>query len=94
MIRPIEVEARDGFRIWLRYSDGASGEVDLSHLAGRGVFAAWNEPGYFDKVHIARHRAITWGDELELCPDAMYMRLTGKSFDEMPVDVEVPANDA
>ena len=33
MIRPIEVEAREGFRIWLRYSDVASGEVDLSHLA-------------------------------------------------------------
>ena len=83
MIRPIEVEAREGFRIWLRYSDGASGEVDLSHLAGRGVFAAWNEPAYFDKVHVAPHRAITWGDELELCPDAMYMRLTGKSVEEV-----------
>ena len=41
MIRPIEAAAREGFRLWLRYDDGASGEVDLSDLAGRGVFAAW-----------------------------------------------------
>ena len=35
MIRPTAVEPRERFRIWLRYSDGVSGELDLSHLAGR-----------------------------------------------------------
>lgn len=40
-IRPTAVEPRDGYRLWLCYSDGSAGEVDLSHLAGRGVFAAW-----------------------------------------------------
>lgn len=33
MIRPIEVEPREGLRSWLRYSDGAFGEVDLSHAS-------------------------------------------------------------
>ncbi len=81
MIRPIAVEARKRFRIWLRYSDGAAGEIDLSHVAGRGVFTAWNEPGCFEGVHIAPHRAIAWGDELELCPDALYMGLAdGRSL--------------
>ena len=42
MIRPTEVEARENCRIWLRYSDGSAGEVDLSHLKGCRVFAAWN----------------------------------------------------
>ena len=82
MIRPIEVEAREGYRIWLRYSDGSSGEIDLSHLAGRGVFAAWDEPGRFQQVRIARHRAITWDADIELCPDALYMQLTGKTFEQ------------
>ena len=91
MIRPTEVEPRAGFCIWLRYSDGATGEVDLSHLAGRGVFAAWNEPGYLERVHVTAHRAIAWDDDLELCPDALYMELTGKSFDEVPTDVEALA---
>ena len=94
MIRPTAVEPREGFRIWLRYSDGISGELDLSHLAGRGVFAAWDEPGCFERVHIAPHRAIAWSDELELCPDALYMDLTGKSLDELPTDAEAPVNDA
>lgn len=83
MLEPTEVEARDGHRLWLRYSDGTAGEVDLSRLAGKGVFAAWNEPECFKRVHIAPHRAIAWGDELELCSDALYLELTGKSFDKI-----------
>ena len=54
MIRPTAVEPREGFRIWLRYSDGVSGELNLSHLAGRGVFAAWDEPGCFERACTSR----------------------------------------
>ncbi len=94
MIRPIEVEPRAGFRIWLRYSDGASGEIDLSHLAGRGVFTAWNEPGYFDKVYIAPHHAIAWSDEIDLCPESLYIDLTGKSVEEVMPGVRFKKQDA
>lgn len=83
MIRPTEVKARAGYRIWLRYSDGSEGEVDLSDLAGKGVFAAWNEPGYFERVHITDHRSIAWDDDLEICPDTVYMELTGKTLEEL-----------
>ena len=83
MIRPVEVEPRLGYRIWLRYSDGAAGEVDLSHLAGRGVFTIWNDPACFDSVHIGPAGGIAWGEDIELCPDALYMTLTGKSVAEV-----------
>ena len=89
MLRPTRVEAREGYRLWLRYSDGTTGELDLSHLASHGVFKAWDQPGYFEGVHIAPHRAIAWDGNLELCPDALYMELTGKSLDELPSGVEV-----
>ena len=91
MLHPTDVEARAGHRIWLRYSDGTAGEVDLSRWVGQGVFAAWNEPGCFERVHIAPHRAIAWSDELELCPDALYMELTGKTLDELPTEAAVDA---
>ena len=91
MLEPTEVEALDGHRLWLRYSDGTAGEVDLSRLVGKGVFAAWNEPGRFERVHIAPHRAIAWSDDLELCADALYLELTGKSFDELPTEATVDA---
>ena len=95
MIRPIEVESRDGFRIWLRYSDGTDGEVDLSDVAGRGVFEAWNEPGFFGRVHVTSHKAIAWSDDVELCPDALYLEITGKSLSELAdeSDAEVIVHD-
>ena len=93
MIRPIEAVAREGFRLWLRYDDGASGEVDLSHLAERGVFAAWSDRAFFERAHITPHRSIAWSDEIELCPDALYLRLTGKTVEElMPAARGLPAN--
>ena len=83
MIRPTEVEPRSEYRIWLRYSDGTSGSVDLSHLADRGVFKAWSNRDFFETVHLTPAGGIAWGEDLELCPDALYMQLTGKSADEL-----------
>ena len=84
-VRPIEVIPRSGYRIWIRYSDGVSGEVELSHLAGRGVFKAWNERAVFESVQIGPGGAIAWGDDIDLCPDAIYMQLTGKCVEELMV---------
>lgn len=83
MPRPIEVKALADYRIWLRYDDGAEGEIDLSDLAGHGVFAVWSNRAVFSAVHLGSHGAIEWSPDLELCPDAMYLRLTGKSVDEV-----------
>ena len=80
MIRPIEVEPRENYRIWLRYSDGTEGEVDLSHLVGKGVFVAWEDPAFFQDVRI--EYGVTWGEDLCLCPDAIYMELTGLPVEE------------
>lgn len=64
MIRPTDVEARGGFQIWLRCSDGVFGEVDLAHLAGRGIFAAWRERGFFESVGSTEAGAIAWGEDI------------------------------
>jgi len=94
MIRLTEVEPRNGFRIWLRYADGVSGEIDLSHLSGRGVFKAWEDRAFFETVHLSEAGAIAWGEEIDLCPDAMYMQLTGKSVDELMPGARATAADA
>jgi hypothetical protein len=83
MARPIEVKALLNFRIWLRYDDGTEGEIDLSDLAGRGVFQAWDDTSFFKGVRLGSHGAIEWGSEIDVCPEAMYLRLTGKSPQEI-----------
>ena len=80
---PLKVEPRSGFRIWIEYEDGESGIVDLSDFAGKGVFAAWLDRAFFERVRTTPHRAIAWDNDIELCADALYLRLTGKSVDEV-----------
>ena len=87
MVRPMSVKPLSKYRIWLEFDDGVSGEIDLSDVAGSGVFKIWDEPGYFEKVHIAPHRAIAWDDEVELCPDSLHWELTSKA-DEATVPAE------
>ncbi len=52
MPKPVHVKALSNYRIWLEYDDGTEGEVDLSDLAGRGVFQAWNDPTFFVSVRL------------------------------------------
>lgn len=82
-VRPVEVEAREGHRIWLRYEDGVEGEVDLSDLAGRGVFAAFLDRGFFEAVSIGESGEIRWSEEIDLDPYEPYMRLTGKKPEDL-----------
>ena len=83
MTRPVEVKALPKSRIWLRYDDGATGEVDLSDLVGSGVFKAWDDITFFNSVRLGSHGAIEWGADIDICPDAMYLRLTGKLPEEI-----------
>ena len=83
MVKLVSARPLAGFRVYLTYDDGSEGEVDLSDLVGLGVFRLWEAPGTFERVHVAPHGALAWNDEVELCPDAMYLRLTGKSVEEL-----------
>ena len=83
MPKLLTVEPRKGYRIYVEYDDGSSGEVDLSHNAGKGLFKVWDEPGVFERVHVTEYDAVGWDDGLDICPDSVYFRLTGKKPEEM-----------
>ncbi|MFO7651353.1 MAG: DUF2442 domain-containing protein [bacterium] len=69
----MEVRPRREYRIWVRFEDETSGEVDLSELAGKGVFAAWNKPGVFEQVAIdPQTHTVCWPGGIDLCPDRLY----------------------
>ena len=80
--RPVKVEAREGYRIWLEYSDGTAGEVDLSHLAGYDAFKIWSDRECFESVYLDCGD-IAWSDDAGLCHNALYMQITGKAVEEL-----------
>ena len=71
------------FQVFLRFDNGASGIVDLSHFAGRGVFGAWSREGVFEQLLISPVGALQWPGDLDLCPDSLYLQMVGKSAVEV-----------
>ena len=78
-----KVEVLQGYRLELAFDDGVSGVVDLSDLVGKGVFALWRDRHAFEQVRIGSIGELVWGDQIDLCPDSLYLKATGKKPEEV-----------
>ncbi len=78
-----EIKVLDGYCLELKFDDGVSGTVDLSDMAGKGVFVLWRDRRAFESVRIGTSGELAWGDQIDLCPDAMYLRATGKAAEDV-----------
>ena len=78
MRRVTQVQILEGYRLSLVFDDGRKGSVDLSHLAGKGVFALWLDRKAFESVRVGPSGGLTWTDQVDLCPDALYLKATGQ----------------
>ncbi len=68
------IEILPDYRLKVQFIDGTEGTVDLSRLVfdeNAGVFASLRDSAIFEQASIV-HGAITWPDEIDLAPDAMY----------------------
>jgi hypothetical protein len=85
MYTPKILEARplNDYKIWLKFTDQSNGNVDLSHLAGKGVFASWNKYDNFKNITIENGRRLVWPDEIDIDADSLYLKLTGKTTEEL-----------
>ena len=81
-VKPCE---SDGYRIWVEFNDGSSGEVDLSDLAVRPHFGKWADRDFFESVRI-EHGLIVWDEDTDINPDGIYLRLNGLTW----ADIQPP----
>ena len=89
----LEVRPLDGYKIWLNFDGGVAGEVDLSNLNGKGVFAFWSNYENFKKVTVQNGRSLVWADEIDIDADSLYLKLTGKKPEELfPILKEEPTH--
>ena len=78
-----KVKVLSGYRLELEFDDGVSGTVDLSEDVGKGVFALWRDPLAFEQVRIGSSGELVWSDRIDLCPDALYLKVTGKTPEDI-----------
>jgi len=76
----VEVRPLGGYRLFLRFDDGAAGEIDLGlFLRFEGVFAALRDQTVFAAVRVDPEiGTIVWPNGADLCPDVLHARLTGQ----------------
>jgi hypothetical protein len=83
MHRIINVKVLNNFRVELKYDDGRQGIADLSHLAGKGVFALWNDYDAFRNVAIGWSGELVWNNLIDLCPDSLYLKITNQRPEDL-----------
>ena len=72
----VHVEPRENYRLFIRFADGLSGEADVSHVVGKGIFKAWKKPDFFAKVFVdAESRTACWPGGIDVAPDTLYERV-------------------
>ena len=79
--RPVAVEPREGYTIWVRCEDGLEGVIDVSHLADLGFFKAWRDRAFFECVYVnEKTKCVEWGlpwEITEIDHDVIYAGLLG-----------------
>ena len=90
----IAFELLDNYRVRLRFDDGVEGVADLSELVGKGVFAAWRDYEFFRRAYVADYGSLTWPGELDLCPDALWLQVTGKQPEDLFPNLKILAGHA
>ena len=73
----VDYKILDNYSIWLKYDDGVNGTIDLSDYLKYPVFAPIKNVDFFSQLKIEEGRHVYWNDVLDLCPDALYIKITG-----------------
>jgi hypothetical protein len=75
----VEARTAGGYRLWLRFEDGVSGEVDVARLVPfEGVFAALSDPVRFGEARVDPELGtVVWPNGADLDPDVLYAAVTG-----------------
>ena len=83
MKKIIHAEAISDYKVRVTFSDDTKGIADLSDLVGKGIFALWKDYDAFRRVQIGDSGELIWADQIDLCPDALYIEMTGKHPEEV-----------
>ena len=92
----VEVEAREPYKLWVRFHDGVAGVVDLSDSAAvGGIFSAWTDEDYWRTAQVVTDSgAVAWGDgaDIDACPFSLYLEVTGRTLEDLGTPAASTAN--
>jgi hypothetical protein len=80
MLEIVEAKPMCDHRLYLRFNDGAQGELDIAQIvAFEGVFAALADQRFFQQVYVdADWGTVCWPGDLDLAPEPLWERIAGR----------------
>lgn len=70
------VEMRTGYRIWVAFDDGVSGEIDLTNELWGDVFEPLKDPAAFAQLALDPDLGtVVWPNGADLAPEFLYQKL-------------------
>jgi len=78
----IAVQAKEEYKLYLKFEDGVEGIVDISQLIEfTGVFATIQNQDYFNQVKVNPDwGTIYWENGADLDPDVLYSIIKGETI--------------
>ena len=74
--RVIDARHAGGYRVWLRFADGVTGEIDLSDLLWGPVFQPLKDVAKFAKVRADPElETAVWENGADVAPESLYDRV-------------------
>ena len=70
----VDVKPLEALGLFVRFTDGLTGEVRFKPEHLSGVFEPLKDPAYFKQVYVD-HGAVAWPGQIDLAPDAMYQEI-------------------
>lgn len=82
----IDVQVLGHYRLRLTFSDGLTGDVDVSHLRKRGgVFTPLHKAQYFRQVKVDPELGtVVWPNGADLAPEVLYEEATQHPVKKSP----------
>ena len=77
------------YQLFVEFADGVKGCIDLSRWIGKGVFSYWNDENNFRNFVITKDKKLQWNEEIDMDPDAFYLQLINKTFEEYAGDQQL-----
>jgi len=80
----VEAKHLEGQKVWLRFDDGACGEVDLSDELGGPVFEPLTEVEFF-RQFVVRYNTLSWQNRADFALEFLCEKLAqANEPDEQP----------
>ncbi len=78
--------ALHGYKLFVEFEDGIKGTIDLNKWNEKDVFSFWKDEKNFKSFQITADKKIKWNENIDMDPDAFYLQLIKKTFQEYASD--------